>query len=420
MSKNFQKFYEKVFESEKLKNEIEKAKEHFELKPFVKEYWKLKLFVLVCAPLLSFFSIVCAFGFLYYQFATNLHWVVSAVFAVALLIILELVKLEVIGKVFKRFFVGSLNGLTYGLLFFALSVFALSAFTSVEGAKEIYKHLDSSEIDLKALQAIKMDSIDKTFTKRIEAEKQALNDFKQSVSWQGKININDVTVAKTIQSFTSKIDSLEKDKRIITQANQTQTQSQLSELQKANGFNIVFWLSVSGIIEVLILLCSFFKVWYWFGVVKENELFSGEAPNASGFGFQDLQGLGNLISLHAPQYLPMMQQNLGVNSILNNQVLQKEVNQSLGANTYSRLENQENLRGNQENGLQNLGANLDVVKEPIKEPTKERDFSGLIEDLENGISDARVLCPKYKINVNTLEVYRAQYLPNYKPKKKRK
>lgn len=420
MSKIFQRIYEKTFEADRLKSEIEKAKEHFELKPFVKEWYKFKVFVLVFAPILSFFSIVCAFGFLYYQFATNLHWVVSAVFALVLLVGLELSKIEILAITFKRLFVGSLGSFTYPLLFFGFVLVALSAFTSVEGAKEIYKHLDSSEIDLKALQGAKMDSIDKVFAQRIAAEKQALNDFKNSVSWQGKININDVTVAKTIQSFTSKIDSLEKDRRFIHGTNQAETQSQLSELKKNNGFNIVFWLSVSGIIEVLILLCIFFKVWYWFGVVKENELFSGESPTASGFGFQDLQSLGNLMSLHAPQYLPVMQQNLGVNSILNNQVLQNEANHNLGANPYSRLEKQGNLSQNQENGFQNLGANLDAVKEPIKEPTKEKDFSGLIEDLKNGISDARVLCPKHKINVNTLEVYRAQYLPNYKPKKKRK
>jgi hypothetical protein len=273
---NLRKIYQEIQDQEKFRAVVSDAKARFEVKPFVQENYNLKKIVSLLRPVLSVFSIITGFGFLAYQFANALNFFVSAVFAVVLLVFLELLKGEFSQLAFKRFFVKSNNsGLNYSLLFFALVFFALSVFLSVNGVKELYKQLDKSEIDFKANHQVQKDSLIKSFDSRIEAEKTALLVFKNSVSWQGKINITDKTVANSIASYTAKIDSLEADKRQAITGFTNLSDKELNNLEAKNGFNLSFWFWLSLGIELLIILCLWFDVWFAYRTAKEAELFGG-------------------------------------------------------------------------------------------------------------------------------------------------
>jgi hypothetical protein len=392
MQTNFRQVYEKMLESEKLKAEIQKAKTHFEPKPFVLEYWKLKNFSLIFSPILSFFSIITAFGFLYYQFAHNLHFIIAGFLAIVLLLALELVKLEVSNLTFKRFFLGLGNGLTYGLGLFMLALFALSVFTSVYGAKEIYHQLDQSLLKLESSHAQQRDSLVGLYEKNIGVEKQALQDFKSSISWNGKINISDKTVAQTIQSSTAKIDSLEADKRqAITLLLKTNA-NEITHLETDNGFKIDFWLSVSGIVEILILLSCWFKTWYQFNVSQESELLTNQATYT--MNGQALQYLASLIQLHSPSSMPLNGQNdqsfLAMNELLKNLEISSK--------------NQDNV-----NIINGMNENKSEVK-------KEKDYSGLIKDVKKGIRDMRYLTHTHRVNVPTVKKIFNQYSTKNKEK----
>lgn len=314
---NLRKVYQAIQENEKFREVVASAKARFEVKPFVEENYNLKRLMQFFRPVLSVFSIVTGFGFLAYQFAYALNFIVSAVFAVILLIFLELLKSEVSQLTFKRFFTRSNHsGLNYSLLFFALVFFGLSVFLSVNGVKELYKQLDKSEIDFKAQNQAQRDSLLKSFDARIEVEKNALNSFKNSVSWQGKINVNDKTVANSIASYTAKIDSLEADKRQMITAFNLQSAKQLNSLEAQNGFNLAFWFWLSLGVEFLIILCLWFDTWYNYRTAQEADFFTNHYQGSFTLDMPTLQSfirLSNPYQNQSPALLGSIE-NLNLNT----------------------------------------------------------------------------------------------------------
>lgn len=264
----------------------------------------------------------------------------------------------------------------------------LSVFLSVNGAKELYQHLNQSTIHLQKIHHFQSDSLQKYFDKKILAEKQDFSDFKKSVSWQGKINISDATTAKTLQSFTAKIDSLEADKRKAIQENLLLAKNQSQTLQQNNGFNLAFWFWLALLVEGLIIFSLWFGVWYAWKVSQESEVF-GQSQNFQ-TNLQSIQALTKLVLLNTSQVLPLKNTN--------------------DLSFLASIE-QDNLleisSKNQENNPSSIA----------KIPSIEKDYSGLIQDLKNGISDARYLTNKHSVNIPTLNKYREMYVPNYAPKK---
>lgn len=104
MIERLQKLYVGVLEKRKLQSEIEKAKETFELKPFVQEYLPLKKFALIGKPFFGLFSISTGFGLLYYKFAETLPFALAIGLAVGLLVGLEVIKSELTNLTFKKAF----------------------------------------------------------------------------------------------------------------------------------------------------------------------------------------------------------------------------------------------------------------------------------------------------------------------------
>jgi hypothetical protein len=269
---NLRKIYETELQKKGLHSEIEKANQAFEVKPFVQEFLKLKQLVSFLRPCLSVFSIVTGFGFLYYQFGAYLNLYVAVVLALVLLVGIELIKGELSTLAFKRTYIRA-NGLSFVLALFALAFFGLSVFLSVNGAKEIYKQLDTKTSTHQTTINHKTDSIRSYFDNQIATERKALDDFKNSVSWQGKININDKAVANSLTSYQTRIDNLLNDKTNALKSLESLASLELSSIQQKTGFEIEFWFWLSIGIEFSILLCLWFLVFFAYCTSNESTIF---------------------------------------------------------------------------------------------------------------------------------------------------
>ncbi len=290
---NLREIYENVLETNKFQKQVEKAKKEFEVKPFVQEFFRLNNFVKILKPALNFISVLLAFGFLYYQFSTNLNEYVSAGLAVMLLVFLEIAKNEILQIAFYRTYTARFDSLQSTLLLFSLAILAGSAYTSIKGAEEMYLHLDRSKTVLDIGHASKKDSVLNHYATEINAEKKALEDFKNSVSWEGKINIYNPTTSKKIENHESRIMALAKERKEALERHDALAESQKTNLHEKTGFNIMFWVAISGINEILILLCIWFGIWYQYRVDRESAIFSPASQKMT----LDIESLGRMFHL---------------------------------------------------------------------------------------------------------------------------
>ncbi len=271
--KNYQKMYEKIVEEATFKEEVSKAKEQFTPKPFVSEYYRLKQAALYARPSLSLFSITTGFVFLFYSFEGFLHSIIAACFTFVLLIIVEYAKSETTTlSIRKILMTGKVAHLI--LLLFALGFFGLSVFFSVNGAKELYLKMDNTIEQHQKLANENKKNIVENYQEKIEAEQQALQDFKSAVSWQGKINLQNQTVAQTLSSYVARIDSLDAQKGKAMKYLEQQNKKEISLLEKQTGFNIFFWVALCLGNECLLLICLVFPVYYQYKTAQESELFA--------------------------------------------------------------------------------------------------------------------------------------------------
>ncbi len=327
--KDLRKIYETELQRTGLHSEIEKAKEAFEVKPFVQEFLKLKQLIVVLRPALSVFSIITGFGFLFYQFKDYLNIYVAVVIAIALLVGIELVKAEPSTLAFKRAYIRA-SALTFALALFAIAFFGLSVFLSVNGAKEIYKTLDTKTTDFKTAHQTKRDSIANAYDTQIKAEKDSLQSFKKSVHYNGKINISNPNVGGTITAYEKRIDNLLEDKRKDLYIQDDLASVEIDTITKKTGFDIEFWFWLSLGIEFSILLCLWFLVFFAYRTSKESEIFNHSPHSTLTEQLNDFLGLVNVSQSNSMGLL-----NTPQNNLLNDLV--------------SKHENQGNLKADKEN-----------------------------------------------------------------------
>ena len=376
---NLRKMYETELQKKGLHSEIEKANEAFEVKPFVQEFLKLKKLVAVLRPSLSVFSIVTGFGFLYYQFCTYINIYIAVVLSLILLVGIELIKAELSTLAFKRAYIRT-NGLSFALALFALAFFGLSVFLSVNGAKEIYKQLDTKTNTHQTATYQKTDSIRSYFDNQIGTERKALEDFKQSVSWNGKININDKAVANSITSHQTRIDNLLNEKSKTLASGEAVASGELSAIQQKTGFEIEFWFWLSLCIELSILLCLWFLVFFAFRTANESAIFDTVPTDTL------TNQLSNFLSLVSANPMQSVSSVSAVSSPYN----------SLVSESLTRPEKQAKKETDRD-FAQSVGKKKSRASQ-YELSTKQRQ-NNAFTDYQNGVIDFRTLMRKHSLNV---------------------
>lgn len=395
----FQKMFAEVAENERFKNQTEKAKKVFSPKPFAVEYAGIRQTVSILLPFFSIMSIGLATGYLLTRFSIVVPSGFAFFFAVALLVGLELLKWQTLKMTFKNLFAG-VKIFGFPLMMFAFGLTALSVFLSVFGAVDTYKMLDSRKTDFQAVHGAKIDSVGKYYDTEIKAAQRAKNEFLQSVSYKGKVNIYNDATASTIANFDKQINALQTEKSKRLQALNDDGTGTASALDTGAKENMMFFLCFSALNEFMIIACNFFLMFYVFKTYKESE-FATMPERVYDVSLQDLQVFGRLMQANQNSTLQVLaeheQKKVGF------QLPKKQEPPTLDSSIEFSLPNQEKTRKSS------------IEAEGQKDNTC---FQDLIQDLKNGVHDTRFLAKKHRVNVGQIAEAKKQL--GIKPKRTKK
>jgi hypothetical protein len=285
------------------------------------------------------------------------------------------------------------------LALFALAFFGLSVFLSVNGAKEIYKQLDTKTSTHQTTINHKTDSIRSYFDNQIATERKALDDFKNSVSWQGKININDKAVANSLTSYQTRIDNLLNDKTNALKSLESLASLELSSIQQKTGFEIEFWFWLSIGIEFSILLCLWFLVFFAYCTSNESTIFDTLPTETL---TTQISNFLSLVSTNPVQSVNAVSGQLGiVSNTFDNTV----------SGLVSKPENQADLPTDREN-TQSVKLKK-TTKKTYLLTTKQRQENAYT-DYQNGTIDFRILMSRHKLNVDQMSEVKQRIYGNTK------
>ncbi len=297
-----------LIEQKNTQAKVANAQNRFRFKPFFEKYAGLNTTARVLQVLLPLISISTGIVFLRLVLQNIVpHVYLAYIFAAALIGLLEFSKSYLLNIAFTDFYAG-LRG--YVELLIASALIFASAYTSLNGIKEIHQHFDKSLLNLSEIQATQKDSLVKYFDNQIQSVKNDLTAFRAAVSWQGKINMFNEANATTIKNYSNQITLLqsEKSKALgqLTALHQAQTQTTAN----AAGFNLWVVICVIALIELCILIANWFIIFYDYQTAKQAEtlkagqndlLISGDTFAQMVGNFLTTTGLGEPIPQHLGQ-----------------------------------------------------------------------------------------------------------------------
>ena len=245
---------ESFFRAFKLGAIAEKANMIFSDKSYLERHTKKYMFAQLLSVFTQILSILFAVTFAAKIFQNLFPFIENEIVIYALasviLVFLETAKRFTADDFFTTFHKS--KSTNYSTNWFSAAGLLLltiaSIYFSVEGAKDY------------AVQAT--DQSEQTNTKYdslIAAEKTALNDFKKSVSWKGKIDVYNKTIKETIASHQKNIADFEAKRNADLCVNFKETNEESNKM---------FYISLAN--ELIILICLFFIYTYLFNVWLER------------------------------------------------------------------------------------------------------------------------------------------------------
>lgn len=351
---------QKIKMQERLKNITTEAQDYFAEKSLAEEFYGLRLFCLYALLPLSLLSMLNAIGLFILPTQSWGSFVLMLTIALLLVGLIEWAKTYSFIKAMKQFYT---RGFTGFFVFFSLvfvAGLALSVYTSIQGAQELVRNFDSAQVrqDLKTdslkthhrntsgqaqaqaekAHATHIANLKADYTRRIQAEQQGLQEYKNSVTWEGKINIHNPANAYNLNAYQERITSLQKqltkeldaatlayqqntrkigetEKETLTTLAQKHREASTQNARN-QSFSVWFWAIVSGANEVLILFCAWFLIHYKYlaqhepkalglkvGIFKhlENFIFMYDLQGAPLPPTQDLQELRQDLPNHLPK-----------------------------------------------------------------------------------------------------------------------
>jgi hypothetical protein len=199
-----------LLEAEATRAQVQKAKDRFQFKPYFQKYKGLKITANILQVLLPVFSIATGTLFLSSILSELMPiYGLALILGLGLIAFLEYSKAYLVNVGFTDFYTSKLNILA---LCFVLVLASLSAFTSLQGIKELHKKLDTSLSTLADNQTAQEDSVRNYFDNQIQTTRQELASFKSSITWNGKINMYNQANASTIQAYSKQLEAMQKDK----------------------------------------------------------------------------------------------------------------------------------------------------------------------------------------------------------------
>jgi hypothetical protein len=115
----------------------------------------------------------------------------------------------------------------------------------------------------------------------IEAEKKALEAYTKSVSWKGQIDVSNKATQSAILRHNQRIQSLEAESlKILEISRNNKDSTRATTTQEVNKDAGIF-MAVAGIVEIAIMLCVWFVIYYYYIVRMEAEKELWESTNGT-------------------------------------------------------------------------------------------------------------------------------------------
>lgn len=298
------------------------------------------------------------------------------------------------------------------IIILALCLAGLSIYVSLQGAKTAHQKMDKRLVTMEETQKSERNSALSNYDTQITQKKAERDEYKKSVSWQGKIDMSNKKVANIIEGYEKEIKSLEDDKRNGLALLDGTHKKDMNNESESQGFNSRIILIIVGVIELLILIFNWFPIHYRAMVKRQYESLSPTPASEQTFSLEDIQHLaqsGYFYNQHLqPTLNPSMVQQMNQHLAQTQESSDATVGQGYipratsvaGFKVGLNKENQGMGKGNQE---------ISRV---------EPNIQGLYEALKNGIVDTRLLCKTYRVNVP--QVNKARQDLGIEPRKKAK
>lgn len=341
----------KIIRSKNRATLIQSANEQFGFKTTLDELYSLFQFTKFFRWIIPLFSIITGASFLYYLLIDIIHPLVSFVVSGLLLTAIEIPKHK-IGKIaLTRIYSNSRSFITFIFVFTFMGFISISVFMSLQGVKELHNRLDDTVVNFELHRSKQKDSLNTFYQNEIKALKTAKNDYISSVSWQGKIDIHNSTNKQVIANYDERIKTKEGEMASVLLEFKQQSNKLRNLIQSKNTFNSVMWLSISGIVELMIVLCVLFEVYYMYRVFQEEQIINSD----NGYD------IGQIASYIVNRDVPVT-----------------------------------------------IAAKHEQKQEIGFKPKTDK-YQEVVSDLKNGITDARTLMKKHHINVKTLTEIKKKY-----------
>ncbi len=216
------------------------------------------------SPALSAFSVVTGFGCLYYIMMPSLGVILGGLVALMILLTIEGAKRLFGTPSFVDMY--SDNGTSVPMLLIMLCFFAASIYLSVVGAGELVNHTTTRISNIVASYKASVDSIEDRYQAAKAFEMQRHDAFIQSVTWMGKIDSSNKGVRATIERHNNTLANLERERLENVEILRNYKESSTLTATQRTNFDVVAWTVISGINELLIMLCIWFRVYYLYMV----------------------------------------------------------------------------------------------------------------------------------------------------------
>jgi hypothetical protein len=292
---------------------VEKAHQTFKEKTYLERYKNLYTAANFASFLLQTLSALFAFTFGQHlvasvlpQFGETFVLFTSCLLAALLLVGIEVIKRLCLGSFIVTFIQSraaqSGSSISWGALAINVLLIGVAVFTSTEGAKEFTRRqTDKSEL-IQGHYATESAGVAAYIQKQMDSEKQALADFKRSVSWKGKINMAEKNTAFTIASHNRRLEKLQEEKEKALASLEIGLQTDLNDnaAKTTKDSGNMFWVSL--LVELSGLLCIGYVFFFLSRVFIENGISGGgkdeqEADDAP-TPINPVQTLGNTAAMN--------------------------------------------------------------------------------------------------------------------------
>jgi len=253
------------------------AKDIFSNKPFGLKFFGVFKLAKYTSPVLSLFSVITGFGFLYYVLKPSLPPYIAAGIAIVLLLIVELGK-RMLGKIFFAEAYGERQSMAFFFSVLVALFIGASIYMSVIGAENL---VNNSKEKIEAMHSDythKNDSLNYAFMKLRQDEIRRHDAFIKAVSWKGSIDVSNRAVKAAIEKHNITLANLDAERLKNVEILRNDKENTTSTI-KAKTYSNMFYISIiSGINEVFIMLCVWFQVYFLFRIDYERRVIEHETP----------------------------------------------------------------------------------------------------------------------------------------------